>query len=113
MVTKLVLVPMVKAFRERNEFVTNAINAVNGLACMKGEGAFYAFVDAREGIKNLAAAGKIKEANDMEMTAYLLEAGVAVVPGSAFGAEGYFRVSFATSMENLEKACERIAKAFA
>lgn len=107
------LVPMVKAFRERNEFVTNAINAVNGLACMKGEGAFYAFVDAREGIKNLAAAGKIKEANDMEMTAYLLEAGVAVVPGSAFGAEGYFRVSFATSMENLEKACERIAKAFA
>ncbi|MDX1669683.1 MAG: pyridoxal phosphate-dependent aminotransferase [Limnobacter sp.] len=106
------LKPMVKAFRERNEFVTNAINAVNGLTCMKGEGAFYAFVDAREGIKNLAAAGKIKEATDMEMTAYLLEAGVAVVPGSAFGAEGYFRISFATSLDNLEKACERISKAF-
>lgn len=105
------LVPMVKAFRERNEFVTKAINGINGLACLKAEGAFYAFVDAREAIKNLAAAGKIKEANDLELTAYLLEAGVAVVPGSAFGAEGYFRISFATSMENLEKACDRISKA--
>jgi aspartate aminotransferase len=62
-------------------------------------------------LKAKAAEGKIKAANDLELTAYLLEAGVAVVPGSAFGAEGYFRISFATSMGNLEKACERIAKA--
>lgn len=105
------LVPMVKAFRERNEFVTNAINAIPGLACLKGEGAFYTFVDARKAIETLAASGKIAAANDMELTAYLLEAGVAVVPGSAFGAEGYFRISFATSMENLQKATDRIAKA--
>ncbi len=105
------LVPMVAAFRERNEFVTQAINQIPGLSCLKGEGAFYTFVDARQAIQHLAAAGKIAEANDMALTAYLLEAGVAVVPGSAFGAEGYFRISFATSMGNLEKACNRIAKA--
>lgn len=105
------LVPMVKAFRERNEFVTNALNAVPTIQCLKAEGAFYAFVDARKAIEKLAKEGKIKAANDLELTAYLLEAGVAVVPGSAFGAEGYFRISFATSMENLEKACERIARA--
>jgi aspartate aminotransferase len=105
------LVPMVKAFRERNEFVTNALNAVPTIQCLKAEGAFYAFVDARKAIEKLAKEGKIKAANDLELTAYLLEAGVAVVPGSAFGAEGYFRISFATSMDNLEKACERIARA--
>lgn len=105
------LVPMVKAFRERNEFVTNALNAVPTIQCLKAEGAFYAFVDARKAIEKLAKEGKIKAANDLELTAYLLEAGVAVVPGSAFGAEGYFRISFATSMENLEKACERIGRA--
>jgi aspartate aminotransferase len=105
------LKPMVAAFRERNEFVTKALNAVPTIQCLKAEGAFYAFVDARKAIEKLAAEGKIKAANDLELTAYLLEAGVAVVPGSAFGAEGYFRISFATSMSNLEKACDRIAKA--
>ena len=49
----------------------------------------------------------------MALSEYLLEKGVAVVPGSAFGAEGYFRISFATSMENLEKAIKRIAQALA
>jgi aspartate aminotransferase len=105
------LVPMVKAFRERNEFVTSALNAVPTIQSLKAEGAFYAFVDARKAIAKLAAEGKIKAANDLELTAHLLEAGVAVVPGSAFGAEGYFRISFATSMDNLKKACDRIAKA--
>lgn len=105
------LTPMVAAFRERNEFVTQAINQVPGLKCLKGQGAFYTFVDARQAIEDLFSNKKIPEANDMALTAYLLEAGVAVVPGSAFGAEGYFRISFATSMENLEKACQRILKA--
>ncbi|MFN4328550.1 MAG: pyridoxal phosphate-dependent aminotransferase [Limnobacter sp.] len=105
------LKPMVKAFRERNEFVYNALNACPTISSLKAEGAFYAFVDARKAITKLAAEGKIKAANDIELTAYLLDAGVAVVPGSAFGAEGYFRISIATSMENLEKACDRITKA--
>lgn len=107
------LVPMVKAFRERNEFVTAALNACPNISTLKAKGAFYAFVDARKAITKLAAEGKIKAANDLELTAYLLEAGVAVVPGSAFGAEGYFRISFATSMDNLKKACDRITTALA
>ncbi len=104
--------PMVKAFRERHAFVVKAFNEIPGLKCIPAGGAFYAFPDAREAITKLHAAGKIAAANDMALAEYLLEGfGVAVVPGSAFGADGYFRISFATSMENLQKALERIAKA--
>lgn len=106
--------PMVKAFRERHEFVVNRFNQIPGLKCLGAGGAFYAFPDAREAITKLHASGKIKEATDMALSDYLLESvGVAVVPGSAFGAEGYFRISFATSMDNLKNALDRIAKALA
>lgn len=106
------ITPMVKAFRERHEFVVSRFNQMPGLKCIKAGGAFYAFPDAREAIKNLHAAGKITEATDMALSEYLLEkVGVAVVPGSAFGAEGYFRISFATSMDNLRNALDRIASA--
>jgi aspartate aminotransferase len=75
-------------------------------------GAFYAFPDARGAIANLHKKGLIKETTDIALSEYLLaEAGVAVVPGSAFGSEGYMRLSFATSMENLVSALQRIAKA--
>lgn len=104
--------PMVKAFRERHEFVVNRFNQIAGLKCIKAGGAFYAFPDAREAIARLYAAGKIKAATDLALSDYLLESvGVAVVPGSAFGAEGYFRISFATSMDNLKNALDRIEKA--
>lgn len=104
--------PMVKAFRERHEFVVNRFNQIPGLKCIKAGGAFYAFPDAREAITKLHACGKIKAATDLALSDYLLESvGVAVVPGSAFGAEGYFRISFATSMENLKNALDRIEKA--
>jgi aspartate aminotransferase len=106
--------PMVNAFRERHEFVVNRFNEIPGLKCIKAGGAFYAFPDAREAIAKLHAAGKIKQATDLAFSDYLLESvGVAVVPGSAFGAEGYFRISFATSMDNLKNALDRIAKALA
>lgn len=105
------LAPMIAAFRERHEFVVEAFNKIPGIKCIKAGGAFYAFPDAREAIARLHQQGKIKAANDLALTEYLLEAGVAVVPGSAFGSEGYFRISFATSMENLRNALERIAKA--
>ena len=108
------LTPMVKAFRERHEFVVSAFNKIPGLKCIKAGGAFYAFPDAREAIARLHKQGKIKEATDIALSEYFLaEAGVAVVPGSAFGSEGYFRISFATSMSNLENALARIAKALA
>ncbi|WP_287110292.1 pyridoxal phosphate-dependent aminotransferase [Methylobacillus sp.] len=108
------IIPMLDAFRERHEFVVKRFNEIKGLKCIKAGGAFYAFPDAREAINNLFAAGKIKQATDMALSEYLLEQeGVAVVPGSAFGAEGYFRISFATSMDNLKNALERIERALA
>ena len=104
--------PMLKAFRERHEFVVNRFNDIPGLKCIQAGGAFYAFPDARAAIAKLHKEGKIKDATDLALSDYLLESvGVAVVPGSAFGAEGYFRISFATSMDNLKNALDRIEKA--
>jgi aspartate aminotransferase len=106
------LAPMIKAFRERHVFVVNELNKIPGVKCLMAGGAFYAFPDARDAITRLHKQGKIKETTDLALSEYLLlEAGVAVVPGSAFGSEGYFRISFATSMENLRNALARIAKA--
>ncbi|MEZ0232840.1 MAG: pyridoxal phosphate-dependent aminotransferase [Methylophilaceae bacterium] len=106
------ITPMVKAFIERHEYVVNRFNAMPGVKCIKAGGAFYAFPDARIAISNLHKAGKINEPTDMALSEYLLEkVGVAVVPGSAFGAEGYFRISFATSMQNLVNALDRIDSA--
>lgn len=104
--------PMVKAFKERHKYVVDRFNAMPGLSCLMAGGAFYAFPDARAAIARLHAAGKIAETTDMALAEYLLEKfDVAVVPGSAFGAEGYFRISFATSMANLTEALDRIEKA--
>ncbi len=108
------LAPMIKAFRERHVFVVNELNKIPGVKCLMAGGAFYAFPDARGAIARLHQQGKIKETTDIALSEYLLaEAGVAVVPGSAFGSEGYIRLSFATSMDNLKAALERIAKALA
>ena len=104
--------PMVAAFKERHKYVVDRFNRMPGLSCLMAGGAFYAFPDAREAINNLHKAGKINAATDMALAEYLLEKfDVAVVPGSAFGAEGYFRISFATSMDNLRIALDRIEKA--
>lgn len=106
------ITPMVTAFKERHTYVVNRFNSMPGLSCLMAGGAFYAFPDARVAIANLHKAGKINAANDMALAEYLLEQyDVAIVPGSAFGAEGYFRISFATSMDNLKTALDRIEKA--
>jgi aspartate aminotransferase len=106
--------PMVKAFIERHEYVVDRFNQMPGIHCVAAGGAFYAFPDAREAIERLHKAGKLNKATDLALAEYLLEqVGVAVVPGSAFGAEGYFRISFATSMDNLRNALEKIATALA
>ena len=106
------ILPMVAAFKERHQYVVDRFNAMPGLSCLMAGGAFYAFPDARGAIANLHKAGKINAATDMALAEYLLEKfDVAVVPGSAFGAEGYFRISFATSMQNLQVALDRIEKA--
>ncbi len=104
--------PMLEAFRERHIFVVNELNKIPGLSCLMAGGAFYAFPDARIAIKGLFDRGMISAATDIALSEYLLvEAGVAVVPGSAFGSEGFIRLSFATSMDNLQNAIKRIAHA--
>ena len=104
--------PMVAAFKERHKYVVDRFNAMPGISCLMAGGAFYAFPDARAAIARLHKTGKINTATDMALAEYLLESfDVAVVPGSAFGAEGYFRISFATSMDNLRNALDRIEKA--
>jgi aspartate aminotransferase len=106
------ITPMLDAFKDRHNYVVERFNTMPGISCLKADGAFYAFPDARQAINNLHVAGKISEATDMAFAEYLLEKfDVAIVPGSAFGAEGYFRISFATSMENLINALDRIEKA--
>jgi aspartate aminotransferase len=108
------MAPMLAAFRERHRLVVDGLNAIPGLKCVDSGGAFYAFPDARAAIANLLARDIIEEGTDIAFSEYLLEsADVAVVPGSAFGAEGYIRLSFATSRDNLEKALARLAAALA
>ena len=105
--------PMVKAFKERGRFVAEGLNRIPGIKCLQPTGAFYAFPDCREAIQNLHKAGKLPQPTDLALCDYLLAQpqAVAAVPGSAFGAEGYLRISFATSMENIKKAVDRMAAA--
>ncbi len=98
---------MVKAFRERHDYLVDALNKLPGVNCLQGDGTFYAFPGFQGAIEATPGVS-----NDVEMAEHLLsEAGVALVPGSAFGTPGHMRLSFATSMENLEKAIERLSKA--
>src|SRR5205085_37293 len=105
--------PMVAAFKERGKFVADGLGRIPGVKCLMPSGAFYAFPDCREAIKSLHAAGRISAATDLALCDYLLaqEKAVAAVPGSAFGSEGYLRISFATSMENIRKAVDRMRDA--
>ena len=97
---------MLVAYRERHDYIVAALNDIDGLECRPGEGTFYAFPKA-EGA--LAARGM---ASDVELVEFLLnEADVACVPGSAFGAPGYVRLSFACSMEMVEESVRRINRA--
>ena len=93
-----------KSFRERRDFVVDSLNDIKGISCLKPEGAFYVFPSCK---KLLGKKTKLK--TDKDFVEKLLEnSEVAVVQGSAFGLDGYFRFSYATSMENLRKAMERI-----
>jgi aspartate aminotransferase len=93
------------AFKERHDYVVARLNTMAGIECLPTDGTFYVFpkvqgmIDAIDGVKD-----------DLELAEYLIEkAGVALVPGSAFGLGGHVRISIATSRANLEKALERIA----
>jgi aspartate aminotransferase len=108
------ITPMLNAFKSRHRYIVDALNALPGFKCVDSGGAFYAFPDVRDAIMDLLARDIIEAPTDIAFSEYLLEsADVAVVPGSAFGAEGYIRLTFATSQANLEKAVKRIAAALA
>ena len=93
-----------KAFKERRDFVVKSLNNIKGINCLTPNGAFYVFPSC----KGLLGK-KTKLKTDTDFVQKLLEkSNVAVVQGSAFGLDGYFRISYATSMHNLKKAMDRI-----
>ena len=97
-----------KVFKGRRDFLINEFTSMNGITCRVPEGALYVFPSCK-GVIGKVDESNNKITNDEEFTTSLLEhAGVAVVQGSAFGLEGYFRISYATSDENLKNACVRM-----
>ena len=97
------------SFQERRNYVVKALNEIEGIECLNPDGAFYVFPSCKGLIGKTDNKGnKIKK--DTDFVQSLLENnGVAVVQGSAFGLEGFFRISYATSMKNLQKALEKIS----
>ncbi|MFY9976146.1 MAG: pyridoxal phosphate-dependent aminotransferase [Chromatiaceae bacterium] len=98
---------MLKAFKQRHDFVVERLNRIPGIECLPTDGTFYVFPRVQGAIDHLTGVS-----NDLELAEFLLErAGVALVPGSAFGLSGHVRISIATSPANLEQALDRIAAA--
>lgn len=96
---------MKNEFESRRNFVLNELNSIEGITCLKPEGAFYLFPN----IKKFISDNNYGIKNSTDFALYLLEnAGVGVVPGIGFGSEGYVRIAYATSMENLETAMNKI-----
>ena len=96
---------MVEQYKIRHDYLCSALNAIEGFKTSPGTGAFYLFPDVKNVIE------KKGFSDDVELSEYLIEsANVAVVPGSAFGSIGYIRLSYATSLENIKEAVERISK---
>ncbi len=94
-------------FKQRHDFVLERLNAIDGIECPASQGTFYIFPNMQGVIDKLDGVN-----NDIDLAEYFLEnGGMAMVPGSAFGAPGYMRISFATSMEVLEKAMDRLTEA--
>jgi aspartate aminotransferase len=96
---------MNKAFKERHDYVVTALNGIPGFKCLHSAGTFYAFPNVGEAIR----AKGLKD--DLALSELLLnEVEVAVVPGSAFGAPGYLRLSFACSLDTLKEAIRRMRR---
>ena len=98
---------MLVEFKKRHDYVVEDLNKIEGVECIKSDGTFYVFPNVEKLINRLEGID-----NDLDFAEYLIEkAGVALVPGSAFGCPGHIRISIATSMENLENALARIKAA--
>ena len=108
---KTFLVDWIQQFSERRNYVSDYLNTIEGLDCIKPDGAFYLFISCSGLINKNTPDGKVIY-NDIDFADFLLDhAQVAVVPGTAFGRSPYFRISYAASMELLIKACEKIRNA--
>ena len=95
---------MIEAFERRHNFLVESLNAIDGIECPRSGGAFYSFPKVQGLIERIG----LKD--DVEFSTYCLEKlSLAVVPGSAFGAPGYVRLSFATSMDNIKLSVEKLA----
>ncbi len=102
------IVDMLAAFKQRHDYVVQTLNSIAHIQCIPSDGTFYSFANIQSFIDS-----RPDLADDVAVANHLLDtAGIAVVPGSAFGAPGYMRLSFATSMQNLERALQRIGKVF-
>lgn len=96
---------MTVQFKKRHDYIVAGLNSLPGISCLPGAGTFYAFADVSEAMQAMGCR------DDNAFAELLLnEGGVAVVPGSGFGAPGHMRISFACSMETLEKAVDRMAR---
>jgi aspartate aminotransferase len=99
------LTPMLSAFSERHQYVVKRLNQIDGVDCLPSDGTFYSFPNVEKMIERVEGVS-----NDTELCSYILDkTGVSTVPGSAFGLVGHIRLSYATSMKNLEEALNRIA----
>jgi aspartate aminotransferase len=98
---------MCTEFKKRHDFVVSELNSIDGVDCIETDGTFYVFPSVEKLIERLDGID-----SDLDFSEYLIEkAGVALVPGSAFGTPGHIRISIATSMKNLEGAMARIKEA--
>lgn len=105
-----VISEMLVEFRKRREYFYSELTSINGISCHKPEGAFYLFPNISHYLHTKSDVLKVENSFDFAMH-LLYEAHIAVVPGSAFGKEGYLRLSYATSMEHLHEAIFRLRKA--
>jgi len=88
--------------------MVSRLKTIPGIKCGRPHGAFYVLADVTEALSRMG-----QSADDVDLAALLIDrARVAVVPGSAFGAAGHLRLSYATSLENIERGMERLARAF-
>ena len=99
---------MKEAFKERRQLLVDGLNALPGITCIKPSGAFYAFPNISSTFGKKATSGTIT--NDLTFCEFFLkEQNVACVPGSGFGSEQFIRLSYATSIENIQEALKRLA----
>ncbi len=104
-----VISEMLEEFKQRQDYFHKELTSLNGITCYKAEGAFFLFPNVSHYFGKSTGVFKIKHSFDFAMH-ILYEAHIAAVPGSAFGAEGYMRFAYATSMENLKEAILRLKK---